>query len=66
MRLVTVEATNGIAEQLRYCYNNTSEFTLDNSQVSANGGDVCYGVYNFAASGAYTVKINNSQITGRR
>ena len=67
MRLVTVEATNGIAanEYVYGVYNNTSEFTLDNSQVSANGGDVCYGVFNVAAAGARTVKINNSQISGR-
>lgn len=44
-------------------YNNTSDITIQNSSISGIGG-LCYGLFNVAASGAYTANIDNSKITG--
>ncbi len=43
-------------------YNGSSFAMLQDSPVSASGGTGNYGVYNTAASGTYTVNINNCQI----
>ena len=42
-------------------YNSASSLTIQNSTISVSGG---YGIYNFAAPGSHTVKVNNSQIAG--
>ncbi len=62
MMQVTANAT-GASSTCYGVYNDSSEFTLNNSTVSAKGG-AHYGVYNIATTGTYTVTINNSQITG--
>jgi len=45
-------------------YNASSSPTMTNVTASASGGTDNYGIYNDASSGAYTVRVNNSQITG--
>jgi hypothetical protein len=50
-------------------YNNgvdnwASSPTINNSVISASGGTENYGIYNDAASGTYTVRVNNSTISG--
>jgi hypothetical protein len=45
-------------------YNYSSSPTIHNSTISASGGTSNYGIYNDATSGAHTVTVNNSQITG--
>ncbi len=45
-------------------FNISSSPTLNNSVVNAGGGTQNVGLVNSAASGAYTVTVNNSQIMG--
>jgi len=42
----------------------SSSPTINNSVLRASGGSNNYGLYNSASGGAYTVLVNNSQITG--
>ena len=42
----------------------SSSPAIHDSVLRASGGTNNYGIYNFATSGAYTVKINHSQVTG--
>jgi hypothetical protein len=44
-------------------WNASSSPTIQNSVISASGG-TNDGLHNVATSGSYTVKLNNSQITG--
>jgi hypothetical protein len=56
---------NGEQGDLDYgIYNNNASVTVQYSQVNALGGGGNYGIYNVGASGAYTVIVRDSQITG--
>ena len=44
--------------------NASSSPTIDNSTLRASGGGSNYGIYNEATSGAYIVRVSNSQVTG--
>jgi len=58
-------AATGEQGDLSYgIYNSNSSVTVQYSQVSALGGSSNYGIYNMGASGAYTVIVRDSQITG--
>ena len=58
-------AATGEQGDLSYgIYNSNSSVTVQYSQVSALGGSSNYGIYNVGASGAYTVIVRDSQITG--
>jgi len=43
-------------------YNGASSPTMRNSSLSASGGTSNYGIYNDAASGSFTVRIDSSQV----
>jgi hypothetical protein len=62
MTQVTANATG--SSQNYGVYNSSASASLNNSTVSATGGTANSGVYNYISDGAYTVTINNSQITG--
>jgi len=62
MTSVTANASGGTNSY--GVYNDSSLPTINNSVISASGGTDNYGIYNYAPSGAYTVLVNNSQISG--
>ena len=62
MNNVTATATGGTYNY--GIWNALSSPTIQNSVISASGGYPNDGIHNYATSGSYTVKINNSQITG--
>jgi hypothetical protein len=45
-------------------YNGSSSPIINNSVLSASGATNNYGIYNYAVDRAFTVLVNNSQITG--
>lgn len=45
-------------------YNHTASATLMNVTATGTGGTLAVGVNNYAGSGSYTVRINNSRISG--
>jgi hypothetical protein len=45
-------------------WNDSAQPTILNSTMTASGGNPNDGIHNVSTSGTYTVKINNSQITG--
>lgn len=45
-------------------WNASSSLTIQNSIINAHDGSLNDGIHNTASSGSYTLKINNSQITG--
>jgi len=61
MTNVTASASGGTNS---YGVYNTSSPTIQNSVIRASSGTSNYGIYNAASSGAYTVLVNNSQISG--
>jgi hypothetical protein len=61
---VTATASGGSNSNLGV-YNHTASATMMNVTATGTGGSVlAVGVDNYAGSGSYTVKINNSKITG--
>jgi hypothetical protein len=44
--------------------NDNSDLTINNSLISASGGDSSYGIKNHADYGSYTLSVKNSQIIG--
>jgi hypothetical protein len=66
MNHVTVNVSDGV--NLNYAvYNDSSSVAIQNSTIgcASSSSTSVYGIYNTAASGAYTVTINNSQIASR-
>jgi hypothetical protein len=62
MMQVTANATgSGVKYAIT---NSSSSANLNNSTISATGAGSNYGIYNTATADAYTVTVNNSQITG--
>ena len=45
-------------------WNDSSSTTIQNSIINGSGGGTNDGIHNIASSGSYTVKIDNSQVTG--
>ncbi|MCA9934367.1 MAG: hypothetical protein KC415_10610 [Anaerolineales bacterium] len=45
-------------------YNNNASATLQHCTLQASGGTGSYGIYNETYTGSYTVRVDNSQVTG--
>jgi hypothetical protein len=63
MTHVTANASGGGGTHNHGVYNTESSPMIQNSVIRASGGN-SYGIFNFAFSGSYTVRVNNCQITG--
>ena len=60
---VTASASGGTTYNSGVC-NSSSSPTIQNSTLIAGGGTSNRGIRNLAASGSYTVTVNNCQIMG--
>jgi Pectinesterase len=62
--LANVNASAAAGTNSYGVYNYQCGPTINNSVITSGGASNSYGIYNIAASGIYTLRVNNSQISG--